>query len=103
MKALLLWLMSATQIAAAPYLVSDAYPPQSDPTNDVVAFAISGLTDGAPIISNAVTDSDGSQYLQFDLGPLHLVAGSYVLTVTAIDAKGQKSAPAPFVLKWLTH
>ena len=94
MKSLLLLILLAVAAHAAPFLVCDPYPVQSDPNLNPVSFVITGI--GAnPISSQAFTQADGSVILHYDLATLS--NGRYTVTVDAVNVFGGDSGPSsPF-------
>jgi hypothetical protein len=96
---LLLGLLLALSVSApaAPFLVCDPYPVQTDTTLNPVSFVIKGIG-GNPISSQAFTQADGSVILHYDLATLP--NGKYTVTVDAINVFGGDSGPSspfPFV------
>lgn len=75
---------------AAPFLVSDPYPP-SGPQPDTFLLFVDGTA--APIVSPAVKSPDGSVTLKHDLAGL---TGQKSVKVRAKNAWGESADSAPF-------
>jgi hypothetical protein len=89
-------LLAAIQIAsAAPFLVCDPYAVQAETGLNVVSFIVTGLS-ANPLTVQATINTDGSQYLHYDLGSLP--KQQYTVTASAVNGYGGVSSPtAPFV------
>jgi len=100
MKYLLLALLLAAMISvkAAPFLVCDEYPFQTEIGLNVASFTIGGLP-GSPIIVPATIDSTSQgQFLHYDLANVVLQNGqSYTITAYATNTYGSAGAPSTVV------
>jgi|SRR6516162_881407 hypothetical protein len=83
---------------AAPFLVCDQYPFQTESGLNVASFVIGGLP-GSPIAVPATVDpTSNGQYLHYDLANINLSNGtSYTITAFAVNVYGS-SGPASTVV-----
>jgi hypothetical protein len=88
-------LLMASRVCAAPFLVCDTNPLNTDSSLNVATYVITGLGT-SPISVNASTDAAGGQFLHYDLGTLP--NGKYTVTAAAVNALGTSSPQsAPLV------
>jgi hypothetical protein len=96
MKYLLLTILLAGfvhALMAAPFLACDPYPVQAESGLNVTSFILTGL--GNPVTVTATINTDGSQFLHYDLGALP--RGQYTVTASAVNGYGGVSSPTlPF-------
>ena len=91
---LVLWVLLAQAAVAAPFLVCDPVPAQTQQNLNVVSYMITGLSSN-PISTQAIINADGSQQLHYDLGST--ANGSYTVTAAAINGLGLEGPPSdPF-------
>ncbi len=84
-----LWALASAPLYAAPFVVSDPYPPDSaQPTEFVIS--VSGTQ--TPVIIPATVTSQGA-ILKWDVSG---VSGSKTITVKARNAWGESAATPPF-------
>src|ERR1700746_17709 len=98
MKTLLILLCLAAHAMAAPFLVCDPVPAQTQQNLNVVSYMITGLSSN-PISAQAIVNADGSQQLHYDLAAT--ANGSYTVTAAAINGlglEGPASAPCTFTV-----
>ena len=94
MKTLLTFLYLAGHAVAAPFLVCDPVPAQTQQNLNVVSYVITGLSSN-PISTQAIVNADGSQQLHYDLAAT--ANGSYTVTAAAINGLGLEGPPSdPF-------
>jgi hypothetical protein len=93
--ALLLSLVAlALSAHAAPFLVCDPYPVQTDTNLIPVSFNLTGIA-AQPISTPATTNADGTKQLHYDLATLG--NGTYTVTAAAVNVFGGTSpAGSPF-------
>jgi hypothetical protein len=88
-------LLVASKLCAAPFLVCDTNPLNTDSSLNVATYVITGLGTN-PISVNASTDASGGQFLHYDLATLP--NGKYTVTAAAVNSLGIASAQsAPLV------
>lgn len=80
---------ASTWALGAPFLVSDPYPKDD---KGLTKFLVT--IDGKTAESAPAKNEDGTLSLKYDLGDLP--DGTYTMTITAVNAKGQKSSPATY-------
>ena len=91
---LVLWVLLAQAAMAAPFLVCDPVPAQTQQNLNVVSYVLTGLSSN-PISTQAIINADGSQQLHYDLGST--ANGSYTVTAAAINGLGLEGPPSdPF-------
>jgi hypothetical protein len=88
MRTFLLLLLSVGRLVAAPFLVCDPYPVQTQSTLNIAAFNVTGLTP-QPFNVNATIAGDGTQSLHYDLSQVTLTNGqTYTVQVFAVNNLG---------------
>lgn len=92
-KALAILALIAGNAMAQPFLVCDPYPANTDATQVVQSFTITGIGT-SPITTPAVLNADGTQSLHYDLSSLG--NGSVTVTVAATNQWGTGAASVPF-------
>src|ERR1700740_1130115 len=94
MKTLLTLLCLAGHAVAAPFIVCDPVPAQTQQILNVVSYLITGLSSN-PISTQAIINPDGSQQLHYDLAAT--ANGSYTVTAAALNGLGLEGpASGPF-------
>lgn len=86
-KILLLLLVLAGRVVAAPFLTCDPYPASTTDANlNIVSFTITftAPTGISPVTVQAIVGTSGSRNLYYDVGPL----GNATYTVTAAATNG---------------
>ena len=97
MKTLIVFLVLMGRSFAAPFLVCDPYPVQTEAGLSIAAFNISGLSAQSFNVA-AQINTDGTQQLHYDLALSPLVNGQqYTISVFAINAYGLGGAAAQLV------
>ena len=93
-KCLILIVISccAARVFAAPFLVCDPYPTQTDANLTVASFVLTGFGTG-PVSVPAFVLANGQQELHYDLATLS--NGTYTVTAAAVNAFGVSSAASP--------
>jgi hypothetical protein len=84
-----LWAMASAPIYAAPFVVSDPYPPDTAQPSEFV-ISVSGTQ--APVIIPATATPQGA-ILRWDVSS---VSGSKTITVKARNVRGESAATPPF-------
>ena len=98
MKTLIVFLVLMGRSFAAPFLVCDQYPFQSETGLNIASFTIGGLP-GSPITVPATIDPQSNgQYLHYDLATVSLQNGQvYTITAFATNVYGIPGAAATVI------
>jgi len=94
----LLFLVALAPANAAPFLVSDEYPFNTETGLNVASFTVGGLPGGSVTLPATVNQTSQGQYLHYDLGNLSFTTGqSYTITAYATNLYGLSGPPASLV------
>jgi hypothetical protein len=101
MKILCGFLFALSVVAAAkaaPFLVCDEYPFNTETGLNVSTFTVGGLPGGSVSVPATINQTSQGQYLHYDLGNLAFTTGtSYTITAFATNLYGLSGPPASLV------
>ena len=93
-----LFCLNAAPLLAAPFLVCDQYPFETETGLNVASFTISGLPGAAVTVPATIDPTSKGAYLHYDLASVTLVNGTvYTITAFATNTYGLSGPSATVV------
>jgi len=98
MRTLLLLLILTQCAIAAPFIVCDEYPFQSESGLNIAVFVVGGLPNSPVTVPATINPTSQGQFLHYDLAQVALVKGqAYSITAFATNIYGNAGPPATVV------